>query len=59
MKRILTHTFATLALLVSSTIASVHDDRLHGPNALTGEIVSASEGGFQLKTKAGIRLCFK
>lgn len=51
MNRLLIHTFAALALLVSSTVAFAHDSRLHGPNALTGEVVSANSDGLQLKTK--------
>jgi hypothetical protein len=51
MNRILTTAFATLAFLASSTIASAHDERLHGANALTGEIVSTTADGLELKTK--------
>lgn len=39
------------ALLASNSNVSAHDDRLHGPNALTGNIVAASADGFSLKTK--------
>jgi hypothetical protein len=53
MNRILLCTLATLALLVSSTAAFAHDQRLHGPNALTGEIVSANADGLQLKSRTG------
>jgi hypothetical protein len=52
MNRILSTAFVTLALLAFSTIASAHDERLHGANALTGEIVSTTADGLQLKTKA-------
>src|SRR5687767_6002029 len=52
MKRILMQAVAALAFLASSTVASAHDERLHGKNALTGEIVATTADGFQLKTKA-------
>ena len=52
MNRILSTALATLALLATSTVASAHDERLHGANALTGEIVSTTADGLQLKTKA-------
>jgi hypothetical protein len=51
MNRILTMASAVVALLATSTVASAHDERLHGKNALTGEIVSSTADGFQLKTK--------
>jgi hypothetical protein len=49
MKRMLM-TFAAMALLWSSMLVA-HDKRLHKGNALTGEVVSVSADGFQLKTK--------
>ena len=51
MNRILTMALAVVALLATSTVASAHDERLHGKNALTGEIVSSTADGFKLKTK--------
>ena len=51
MNLILTTAFATLVFLASSTTASAHDERLHGANALTGEIVSTTANGLELKTK--------
>ena len=51
MNRILTLAFAVIGLLATSTVASAHDERLHGKNALTGEIVSSTADGLQLKTK--------
>lgn len=51
MKQLLTIAAAAVALLVSSVPLSAHDDRLHGPNALTGEIVAATADGLSLKTK--------
>ena len=41
----------TLALLVSSTMLRAHDARLHGANAVTGQIVTANAGGMELKTR--------
>ena len=40
-----------LALLASSTIVWSHDERLHGANALTGQVVSANADGMELKTR--------
>ncbi len=51
MKRILFTAFASMALLLSSMILWGHDERLHGPNAVTGQIVSASPDGMELKTR--------
>jgi hypothetical protein len=42
---------ATLALLVSSTMLWGHDERLHGANALTGQIVTANADGMELQTR--------
>ncbi len=39
-----------MILLTLSTLMA-HDERLHKGNALTGEIVSVSADGLQLKTK--------
>ena len=44
-------TLWTVTFLLTSFIASAHDERLHGKNALTGEIVSATADGLELKTK--------
>jgi hypothetical protein len=52
MKQTVLGMLATLALLTTATVVSGHDDRLHGPNAMTGEIVNASADGLHLKTKA-------
>ncbi len=41
----------TLALLASSTMLWGHDERLHGANALTGEVVAANADGMSLKTR--------
>ena len=49
MKIMLTTLAAKMLLAVSTLVA--HDERLHKGNALTGEIVSVSADGFQLKTK--------
>jgi hypothetical protein len=51
MNRILTLVLTVVALVATSTVASAHDERLHGKNALTGEIVSSTGDGFELKTK--------
>ena len=40
MNRMLMTAFATLALLVSSMMLWSHDDRLHGANAVTGQITA-------------------
>lgn len=50
MHRSLVSKLAAVALLASSTLVA-HDQRLHKGNALTGEIVSVSADGLQLKTK--------
>jgi hypothetical protein len=42
---------AALALLVSSTMLWGHDERLHGANAVTGQIVTANADGLELKTR--------
>jgi hypothetical protein len=49
MFRLLMTCFAAATLLVSLSFA--HDERLHKANALTGEIVSVTADGLQLKTK--------
>ncbi|MBM3815162.1 MAG: hypothetical protein FJW20_26400 [Acidimicrobiia bacterium] len=51
MKRMLFTGFASLALLASSLMLWGHDERLHGANAVTGQIVSASQDGMELKTR--------
>jgi hypothetical protein len=49
MFRLLMTCFAVAMLLASLSFA--HDERLHKDNALTGEIVSVTADGLQLKTK--------
>lgn len=49
MNRVLSIALLSVAFLASS--ASAHDERLHGKNALTGEIVSTTPDGLKLKTK--------
>ena len=51
MNRILSTALATVALLATSAVASAHDERLHGANAVTGQIVSTTADSLQLKTK--------
>ena len=51
MNRMFMTAFATLALLVSSMMLWGHDERLHGANAVTGQVVSASADGMELKTR--------
>lgn len=51
MKRVLTIASATIALLALSGALAAHDPRLHGANALTGDIVGVSADGLSLKTK--------
>ena len=51
MNRMLMMAVATLALLVSSTMLWGHDERLHGANAVTGQVVSANADGMELKTR--------
>ena len=51
MNRMLIMAVATLALLVSSTMLRAHDERLHGANAVTGQIVTADVDGMELKTR--------
>jgi hypothetical protein len=51
MNRVRSTVCVAIALLASSTVASAHDERLHGKNAMTGEIVQAGADGLQLKTK--------
>ena len=43
-------TLAATTLLATSILVA-HDERLHKGNALTGEVVSVSADGLQLKTK--------
>jgi hypothetical protein len=51
MNRMLMTAVATLALLVSSTMLWGHDERLHGANAVTGQVLSANADGMELKTR--------
>lgn len=51
MNRTLMTAVATLALLVSSTMLWGHDERLHGANALTGQITAVSADGMDLKVR--------
>jgi hypothetical protein len=51
MNRMLRTAVATLALLASSTMLWGHDERLHGANAVTGQVVSANADGMELKTR--------
>ncbi len=51
MNRMLTTAVATLALLVSSTMLWGHDERLHGANAVTGQITAVSADGIDLKVR--------
>ena len=51
MKRTLMTAIAAVALLASSTMFWAHDDRLHGANALTGQVVGANADGMELKTR--------
>jgi hypothetical protein len=51
MNRMLRTAVGTLALLVSSTMLWGHDERLHGANAVTGQVVSANADGMELKTR--------
>lgn len=53
MNRMLMTAVVTLALLVSSTMLWGHDERLHGANALTGQITAVSADGMDLKVQAG------
>ena len=51
MNRMLMTAFTTLALLASSLMLWGHDERLHGANALTGQITAVSADGMELKTR--------
>ncbi len=51
MNRMLMTVVAMLVLLASSTLLRAHDARLHGANAVTGQIVTAGADGMELKTK--------
>lgn len=51
MNRMLMTAVATLALLVSSTMLWGHDERLHGANAVTGQITAVSADGMDLKVR--------
>ena len=51
MNRMLMTAVATLALLVYSTVLWGHDERLHGANAVTGQITAVSADGMDLKVR--------
>lgn len=51
MKRLSMMAATVAALLMSGLNLAAHDDRLHGPNAITGQIVAVSAEGLSLKTK--------
>lgn len=51
MNRMLMTAVATLVLLVSSTMLWGHDERLHGANAVTGQITAVSADGMDLKVR--------
>jgi hypothetical protein len=51
MKRIRMTAVVALALLVSSTMIWGHDERLHGANAITGQVTASSTVGMELKTR--------
>lgn len=40
------------ALLLAGLNVAAHDERLHGPNAVTGEVTGVSADGLTLKTKS-------
>ena len=51
MNRMLMTVVAALALVASSIMLWAHDARLHGANAVTGQVVTADADGMELKTK--------
>jgi hypothetical protein len=51
MKRMLMTGIVALAWLAASIVLWSHDERLHGANAVTGQVVSASANGMELKTR--------
>lgn len=51
MKRMTMMAATAAALLLFGLNLGAHDDRLHGPNAVTGQIVAVSAEGLSLKTK--------
>jgi hypothetical protein len=51
MNRMLITASAALVLLVSSTMLWGHDERLHGANAVTGQIVAANADGMEVTTR--------
>jgi hypothetical protein len=51
MNRLLTTILLTGSLLATTVSLFAHDARLHGANALTGQVVSASADGMELKTR--------
>jgi len=51
MNRMLMTAVLTVALLVSATQLWSHDERLHGANALTGQIAAVNADGIDLKTR--------
>jgi hypothetical protein len=52
MKRLTMMAATAAALLLSGLNLAAHDERLHGPNAITGEIVGVAADGLSLKTKS-------
>src|ERR687891_232458 len=42
---------AIVALLASAPMIWAHDERLHGANAVTGQVVTANSDGMELKTR--------
>lgn len=51
MNRMLMTALATLALLASSMMLWGHDERLHGANAVTGQITAVNADGMDLKVR--------
>ncbi len=51
MNRMLMTAVATVALLVSAPQLRSHNERLHGANALTGQIAAVNADGIDLKTR--------
>jgi hypothetical protein len=54
MNRMLMTAFATLALLAVSMMLWGHDERLHGANAVTGQITGVNADGMDLKVRDNI-----
>jgi hypothetical protein len=51
MRRVLVTAVLTVALLMSAAQLWSHDERLHGANALTGQIVAVTADGLDLKVR--------